>query len=279
MLLQRRVDGQFETIETVATAAKQESYILIKTISHYIVRLHLVVEAILKGEIALVQITRNLEPLRSQLSTFKTNYLHHVKTELPVIDLSLRMIENLSDCTSLNEVEVLSKHYTMEMESHHERYGRQATERQLRSLDNITSRWLELYAVNLRSTYIIMVGARGPKKDLVEMQYFKSLRAQHGLADKKSSRNGTIYSEMLPEQMDVTIQVLLHDLARDLVNQDVGEGMLNNREAMNEDILGRHAKSILSVVKKPTLGASLWLGFWGKQQPDEKAKSKCPFHR
>lgn len=278
LLLKKNKDAQFETIETVATPAKQEPYLLIKTISHNVVRLHMILEIYLNPNLA-VESTSNLQQLRDQLLTLKNNYPHQVKSELPVIDLSLQVIDKLNNCVKRAQVDALSKQYLMEMEPHHERYGRQATEHQLRGLDQITTKWLALHAVNLQSTYIIIVGARGPKKGLIEMQYFKSLRGNHGLLDKNTSKNGTLYSEMLPEQMDVSIQILLDDLARDLVNQDIGERMLHNREAMNEDVLSRHGKSFLARVQRPALGAPLWLSFWRKQQSGENTKSQCPVHR
>lgn len=41
--------------------------------------------------------------------------------------------------------------------------------------------------------------------------------------------------------------LLVQDLASDLMNQELGAGMLGSREGMNEDILGKHAKALLKI--------------------------------
>lgn len=89
-----------------------------------------------------------------------------------MIDLTLEIIEKASACEHISHLKDLSESYLRDMFSHHERYGRQATEFQLHGLEHITSGWLDKYAINLKSTYIVIVGSRGPKKELIELQYF-----------------------------------------------------------------------------------------------------------
>ena len=284
LLLKRTADSSYELLEMIATPAKKAPYLLIKTISHYVVRLHMILAATLKKEIAIGEVGKRLMALRDQLATLKRDYPNDVKDKLAVVDLTLSIIDNASSAVDIGQIQDLYELYLKEMKPHHHDYGRQATEYQLSGLKEITSKWLDDYCIDLKDTYIIIVGARGPKRDLIEKQYFQALRSSHGVAEANTSSGGIIYSEMLPEQMNVHYSVLIDDLARDLHSQDIAESMLNNRDGMNEDILGRHAKPVLEslektkkLVSEPKYGTGLWAGFW-KQQEQDKPISKCPFH-
>ncbi|NDH08474.1 MAG: hypothetical protein EBY16_02425 [Gammaproteobacteria bacterium] len=145
----------------------------------------------------------------------------------------------------------------------------------MHGLEHITSGWLDKYAINLKSTYIVIVGSRGPKKELIELQYFHRLRSRHGITDVNTLSGGIIYTEMLPEQMkNLSLPTIVSDVARDLASQDVAEGMLGDRTAMHRDVLSRHARPVIAA----SAGLSaLWTSFWGPQ-PVSNTKSKYPFH-
>lgn len=284
-LLHRTVNGQYETIDEIATPAKQEPYLLLKIMSHYAVRLHMLLDGIIKGDIHLSHVAEKLNPLREQLVTLKQNYQNIVKSELHVIDLTLVTIERASSCADIHQLKDLSDGYLREMANHHERYGRQATEFQLNGLEKIISEWLDNHAINLKSTYIVIVGARGPKKGLIEFQYFQRLRSRHGITNVNTLSGGIIYTEMLPEQMNnVSLLTIVNDVARDLASQDVAQGMLGDRTAMHRDVLGRHAGTVLADLEagEPKLitecMSALWSSFW-RPSEESKPKSKCPFHK
>jgi hypothetical protein len=131
------------------------------------------------------------------------------------------------------------------MEAHHERFGRCATELQLCGLDQLISRWLLDFSIDFKSTYINIIGARGPKEGLIEKQYFDMLRKKHGASLENTPSGGIIYSEMLPEQMDIHYSTLVNELARDLISQDIGASVLKSRQAMYRDVLSSFAKPIL----------------------------------
>ena len=267
----------------LATPAKRAPYLLIKTISHCSVRFHQILNALLQKEISIEKGADRLKALRDRLISLKHNYPNIVRGETTVIDLTLSNIDNALLAADLNQIQSLHEIYGKNMKVHHERYGRQATELQLGGLEEITSKWLIDYAIDLKLTYIIIVGSRGPKKGLIEKQYFDMLRSKHGVCAGNTPSGGVIYSEMLPEQMNIHYSVLIKDLARDICNQEIGEKMLNNREAMYEDILSRYAEPILATLGKSTEiipRASLWGRFWKPPAPDQgESVSKCPFHR
>ncbi len=284
LLLQRTVNGQYEIIDEIETPAKQEPYRLLKMMSHYAVRLHMLLDGIIKGEICLSHVAEKLQPLREELVTLKQNFQSIVKSELHVIDLTLVKIERASSCVDIRQLKDLYECYLREMAPHHERYGRQATEFQLKGLDKIISKWLANYAINLKSTYIVIVGTRGPKQGHIESQYFERLRSRHGITHVNTLSGGIIYTEMLQEQMsNVSIPTIVSDVARDLASQEVAKGMLGDRTAMHRDVLSRHAGPILTAleVEKPKLIESvsaLWSSFW-RPQEESKPKGKCPFRR
>jgi hypothetical protein len=284
-LLQTTANGQYETIDEIATPAKQEPYLLLKIMSHYAVRLHMLLDGIIKGEVSLSHVAEKLYPLREQLVTLKQNYQNIARSELHVIDLTLVNIERASSCVDIRQFKDLSECYLREMAPHHERYGRKATELQLNGLEKIISEWLDNYAINLKSTYIVIVGSRGPKKGLIELQYFQRLRSRHGIIDVNTLSGGIIYTEMLPEQMNnVSLPTIVSDVARDLASQEIAEGILGDRTAMHRDVLSRHAGPTLTAleVEGPKLiserVSALWSSFW-KPPEESKPKSKCPLQR
>jgi len=282
ILLKKTAACSYTHVSTLATPAKKAPYLLIKTISHYLVKLHMILNSMFQKELTIEEGIYHINVLRDKLVTLQHNYPNEARDETAVIDRTLLIIAEASSAVDLKQIEQLYEPYFLGMKEHHERYGRQATKYQLHGLEAITSKWISDHLINLKSTYIIIVGSRGPKKNLIEKQYFDSLRIKHGISTGNTPYGGIIYSEMLPEQMDIHYSVLVNDLARDLRNQDVAANMLNNREAMYEDILGRHAKLILLDMEKskesiPYCKTSLWGRFW-KPQEHNKSISKCPFH-
>jgi hypothetical protein len=136
----------------------------------------------------------------------------------------------------------------------------------------------------LRTTYIIIVCSSGPRKGLIEKQYFEDLRKHHGLSSKRNtSSGGLITIEMPPKQQkEIRYSELIEILGVDIFNQDMGESVLKNREAMYQDILSPYAGPILSELEslKKTISdvsSSLLHGFWKPKEQD--SSKKCPFHR
>jgi hypothetical protein len=277
---------QFELIETASSSANKAPYQLLKDLSHYAVMLQMEIDAVVNGDEQISDLEKNLLPLRDLLETMKQDYVQRAKGELPVIELTLSTIAQASACTDAKKISTLLHGYLKQMEPHLERYKRQAAELQLtQGLESITSTWLEKYSIHLKSTYIMIVVTRGPKKGLIETQFFKNLRHRHGISDVKTLSGGVIENEMLAEHMNVDfhtiLPMLVNDLARDLASQSIAEGMLGHRDRMHEDILSPHAKSILAALEKPTLipesAKARQTGFW-KPKEEEKLQSKCPFH-
>lgn len=280
-MLWRRTEGiHFEPMATEETPAAEECYLLLKTISHLAVRLHMVLNRLLTGEIELKQLATRLSPIQEQLLTLKNDYSKQVASELSVIKLTLATINQALDCSKTKQIKDLNERYLKEMEAHHERYGRQVCDLQLSGLNSIVLKWTSEGAFNFNSTYFILVGSRGPKQGLIEMQYFQWLRRSQRLSDMNTPSCGILYVEMLPEQMTVSPQLLIKDLARDLANQDIGESVLHSRNAMNEDVLSRHAEPILNRLHTPINMRQWCTNFWKPAQQDkpDRPKSKCPFH-
>jgi hypothetical protein len=283
ILLKRISDGSYESCITLATPAKKEPYLLIKTMSHFLVELHMRLTNMFQKKLTIEAGIDSLKVLRDQLITLQHDYPDIVRDESIVIKRIISMIDNASLAADLEQTEARYKIFFMSMKAHHERYGRTATSLQLKGLDEIISSWLSEFQIDLKSTYILIVGARAPKKGLIEKQYFEGLRSRHGISPENNASGGIAYIEMLPEQMDIDYHCLVKDLARDLANQNVAEDMLNDRKAMYKDVLGDYAPPILlelentkEIVSHTKTGHSK--RFYRPKGPDEFI-GQCPFYR
>lgn len=99
------------------------------------------------------------------------------------------------------------------------------------------------------------MGPRGPRKELIEYQYVSRLRAYYGVEPNNTAAAGLIYSEMLLQQMaNVSFDMLIEDLARDVHNMKIGFGMLADIDGMHKDILGKYAQVIIDrmMMRKPS---------------------------
>lgn len=254
-LLQRR-SATLEEIVTIATPAKENPYVLMKTVSHLSVTLFELLDALIHAEISLENAREESLQLRQHLLALKMNYASDLPQIGTVLDLTLSVVEQISPASCFMQ---LRDRYLLEISPYLDELGRQAASCQLQGIEKIISGWLKKYTIDLRSTYSILVGARGPRKNMIEHQYFVDLYLRHGMSQENTLTGGIIFAEMLPQQMNVATSLLIQDLATDLMNQEVGAGMLGSREGMNEDILGKHAKAVLNTFAKGS-------------------KKSCPYH-
>lgn len=93
------------------------------------------------------------------------------------------------------------------------------------------------------------MGRKRARKNFIEQQYFEDFYKRH--ASGTDARITKVhYIEMLPEQAEIiTAGQLIQDYQNDLLNMFIAQNMLDNAEAMHEDILGPYAPAILKEQK------------------------------
>lgn len=261
-LLQRNEDGVFELIERRATPATESPYLLLKTTCHFPIILYGILRHALQGTISLSEIPTKIKPLQERIRTLIKDFPNDIVEVKSILALMLNYLEQMSNC---KESKQLARYvsYLQELRPQFALYSAKAAELQLTGLQQISMDWLHKQQLNLAKTYIIIVGARGPKQGLIEHQYFTTLRAHYGQTEKNTLSGGLIYSEMLPQQMGtITTELLIDDLARELHNMHIGLDMLGEQHAMFKDVLGQFAAPILK---------SLF--------PVQAPQAQCPLHK
>ncbi|WP_182390616.1 hypothetical protein [Legionella sp. PC997] len=264
MLLQRDDKSKHILCEESNTPAMDDPYLLLKITCHFSISLFEILEQAIQRHIRLEDLPEELDELYEQIETLHTNF-SNLDVVMPTIDLMLSYLKEISRCTQVNQLELIRKRYLRDLKPNIDKYTEMAAELQLKGLQQIYISWNQKYLIDLMKTYIIIVGARGPKKDLIEHQFFNALRAYYGIDEKNTPFGGIIYSEMLPQQMkDLTIEMLIDDLARDLHNMQIGLGMLNDRHAMYQDVLGKYAPRVIKELI---------------ETPLPQQEGKCPFRK
>ncbi|WP_454782351.1 hypothetical protein [Legionella sp. WA2022007384] len=251
-------------LEKNDTPAIDDSYLLMKVTCHFSISLFEILEQSIQLNITLEDLPKELDQLYEKIETLRTNYFN-LDTVKPAIDLMLSYLDLISRCTQVNQLKLIQKRYLRDLKPRIDKLSEKAAELQLNGLQQICVSWHKKHGIDLEKTYIIIVGARGPKKDLIEHQFFNAWRAHYGIDEKNTPSGGIIYSEMLPQQMkDLTIEMLIDDLARDLHNMQIGLRMLNDRQAMYQDVLGKYGPRVIGVLM---------------ETPVAQKESKCPLHK
>lgn len=219
-----------------------------------------------QGTIPLAEHSRTIGTLSTQIHRLQQGYAEHLTAVQPTLNLLLSTLEQIANAEPKAQLDTEQTRYLHALTPLIEQHSAQAALLQLQGLHQLSMDWLTSRQLNLEKTYILIVGARGPKQDLLERQYFTALRAHYGINQQNTGSGGIIYAEMLPKQMaDLTIAMLIDDLARELHNRRIGLNLLGDKEAMFKDVLGRYVPPVLHELLPP------------KSTP--KALSKCPMQR
>jgi hypothetical protein len=258
----------FKQIETQPTPAKACPYQYIKTICHQTILLRMYLEQATEGTVSLKCIKKKLKMLRKRILISQSLQPFQDILLSNAIYLTLGVITKFMLCKDVQELEEYNRDYSEKIATPLNHAGYLATKYQLTGMKNIILNWEEQYNISLLTTYIIIVGARGPKEGLIEQQLLEKLLESRGISKENTSSGGIIYSEMLPLQMNITAPMLIDDLARELLNREIGQVCLGNQDAMKKDVLGKHAPGILSK-----------LGLWKSPEQSVKSTMVCPFHR
>lgn len=265
-MLQPNHQGEFKLSEKKAMPAINRPYLLLKTTSHFAIILYELFTQVQQGAIPLGELPNAIDALRAQIHRLQQDYADQLSCVRPTLDLLLSTIEQLAKGKQQAQLSAEQALYLRALTPLIEQHSAQAAQLQLQGLHQLSMSWLSSKQINLEKTYILIVGARAPKQDLLEQQYFTALRAHYGIDQQNTDSGGIIYAEMLPQQMaDLTTAMLIDDLARELHNRHLGLKLLGDKEAMFKDVLGQYAPPVLHELLA--------------RQSTPKAPSKCPMQR
>lgn len=246
-LLEKADDGRVKQIAEEATPALKVEYKFYKSLSHITVWLNIILNSILNNKQHTHSSQEELERIKSYLSSLKQSSNQCSNEEHGIICSLIMFIEQVIATFSMHHIAQMQKKYTAEIFHANERYAQRATELQLNGIHDIMNSWLNAYSLNLDATRILVVCAHGPKRNLIEIQYFINLFARYGLSDAEKVKEYVLPVTMLDEQISkVTQQQLVDFLRKFEVNRCVGEHMLGDAGAMTKDVLGKYAQRVLT---------------------------------
>ncbi len=129
------------------------------------------------------------------------------------------------------------------------------------TMEEAVRSWILRHSINLRTSRVIIIGTHGPRKNLLEQILFEDLYAEK--EQEKIENEFVYYVEMLPtqfKQLDIQKDIIEGFLASSESNKQIGQSMLDSRQAMFEDIRFKYLSRANSQrVEVP------------------EAKQKCPF--
>lgn len=232
-------------LECQTTPAQGEQYNLIKSLSHLSVMLDRALQSIKDAGFTREKEEVELQRIQSLLTLLKKLNHDFLEKELEVINWMLGIIDQALAVDGKEQIQCIHAQYLREIQSTNEKYSRQAADLQIHGLHEKISYWMARENIQLEKTRILIVCARGPRKDLIEKQYFHWLYSEQGIMEEKD-KDYVLCVEMLPEQMStVTTSMLLDFLRKHETNAHIGRNMLGDSNAMYKDVLGKYAPPIL----------------------------------
>lgn len=237
--------GNYEEIDKIATPASLNPYVLRKTLIHKQVELEIIWSALCQKEISWHAMQLVMEKLTHDLHQLaQALHLIENKANSPSIDVihsTLDAILQTKLCNKLDDIHGLKEKYLEDMKPVVMLYGKQVSKMQLDGINDIMQLWASNHRLNLLSTHTIIVGAKGPRKGMIEVQYFEHRYKQH----QKIPTDYIHYVESPTDSMpEIKIPQLINEWARHCLNQRIGKER-GNINMMNEDILSEHALEVL----------------------------------
>ncbi|WP_141650495.1 hypothetical protein [Legionella massiliensis] len=240
------MDFNYEEVASCDSAALGSRYRQLKTLSHIAVTLNILIE---EG-----QSQDGLKELQKKL---KQLIVHHKSELLPyqsflneTILLTYRLLAKWEDKLACRQL--MAKYNKATSESLNS-YAKEAAQLQLTSLNEIVQGWTDDYWIQAESSRVLIVCPHGPRKGLIERQFFDDWLLKQKL-DRLDKR--LIYTvEMLPEQMaSVSSDLILSFLSKQEINKMIGKQVLNDEDAMFRDILAEHAPDIINELEEQKTG-------------------------
>lgn len=246
-LWQKASLGCFEEIDQAETPALMDPYILRKTLIHLHVEIHLILNALYEGNLSLKTAYTELERISMALKAI---------SDFQETDLCQDMIQLMRDAIykarqsiDIDEIAALKQKYFQEISPIVQRYTKEAAHIQLEGLNVIVNHWSEDHTIHLPASRVIVVGAKGPRQGMIEVQYFENLYYQNMQMNEEYVR----YAESPAASIsNIQIPDLIDELAKHDLNQWVGQEMLGDKNAMNKDVLAEFASEYLDNLSKET---------------------------
>lgn len=250
-LLQQSNSGGYEQLAKQDSPALGDDYILYKTLIHKVTELLMTSHAMLDGNIAWENRQQYFDDIDEDLGIIATSLN---KNETLEYDLHLDLIRRAKDLiaqaketSNLKPIDLLCQRYLQDMQPIMNDYGKKATKIQLEGMHITLSNWYSQYQMDLQTSRSLVVGGKGARKDMIEMQMLEDCYLKEGINDAKKKDYVWYVESPLQLMSSIKTDDLIHTYGKHLLNRKIGLSILGNADAMSEDVLGKFATEILQV--------------------------------
>ena len=235
----------------VETPALQDKYKIIKSIVHVSVECTLVLQSMIKNQEKTIRHAQDLRIINKQMHGMKRIIKEDMEEHLPNICKILKHIRKIRMVQHIDTLPCIKTQLLNDIQSINDAYRDNATNVQWNGMATIVDNWRMKHRIKLDRTRILLACAKGPKKNLLELQLFRHLYEEEGLSTGEDSDYILDY-EMLPQQLSsVSIDCLIRALKSKLLNEQLAVDMLHgNLKGMEEDVLGVYANRRRTLAKQ-----------------------------
>lgn len=254
--------GYYVEIDQVVSPATEDAYNLRKTLIHKSAELNIIWISLNQNIIGLEtmqeEITRIGIELENLAYTLELPDNIHQKPLLDMITPSQEAIFQAKSCCTRQDVVKIQAAYLQAIKPIIKSYGMESTKIQLHGLNNCMKKWSSGYDMALETSRIIVVGGKGPREGMIEIQYFKNCYKNYPENPDEYIR----YCESPTSSIStVNIPHLIEEWAKERLNQYIALDMLGDIKGMNKDVLASYAPDVLD------------------QMNADNAGNTCPIHK
>ena len=138
----------------------------------------------------------------------------------------LKHIKKIRMHQQMDELPCIKAQLLIEVQSINDTYRANAADMQWDGMSKIVKNWRLEQSIKLDRTRILIACAKGPKKNLLELQFFHHLYEEEGLSTGEE-RDYILDYEMLPQKLSsVSNDSLIRELKSKLLNAQLAVDML-----------------------------------------------------
>lgn len=210
----------------------------------------LVLQSMIRKQEKTIRHAQDLRIINKQIQGMKRVIEEDMKEHLPNVCNILKHIRKIRMLQQMDTLPCIKAQLLNDIQSINDAYRENAANVQWDDMTAIVNNWRLEHRIELERTRILIACAKGPKKNLLELQFFHHIYKEDGLSTGEESDYIDDF-EMLPKQLStISNDCLVRELKSKLLNAQLAIDMLHgNAKGMEEDVLGEYAKHRRTLAK------------------------------
>jgi len=248
-LLERNSCNDYNEVAKEASPAVQDSYILHKTLVHKLTQFTIIARARIEERISEQSMHQQLANMEDDFqaiaSALDRNASKQRWSYLLMIKRSREVMQQAMTCRTGEAIDRLCTSYLQEIRPMIKDYGRTSAKEQLAGLNQILADWVRNKNLSLQYAPCLVVGAKGPRVDMLEMRLLEYIYGKVGV-NSAVAKGHLMYVETPVELMaNLRNKDLTSIYAKHLLNKKIGLLILGDENAMYKDVLGGFVEELL----------------------------------